>query len=390
MVSDLRVIAMYLPQFHDCPHNSKWWGRGFTEWNNVRAAKPLFSGHQQPRIPSGGYYSLDNIEIIQAQADQARAYGIDGFAIYHYWYQGIRPLAKPLDLILANPDLNLSFSLCWANHSWTRSWKNRLGSLDVLIEQTYEPDDLARAHHEDFLCRVFSDRRYIRLQGKPLLQIYLPESIPELPHFIDRLRLAVQRQLGIEIHVSAMLTSWQPDWSYLNRFDSATLFQPSLALFSPVELFATNAVGLNVAGLASRLRASPAWLKRLIYLIQDRLPQSHKLFGYEHTWERLIMQYEYCARSNIRQIFPMAFVDFDNTPRYCNRARVFEGYSHENFKAYFSRLLALAREYQSNGTVFINAWNEWGEGMYLEPDTYNGLTRLEIIRELLNSHEQTR
>lgn len=382
----MKFIAMYLPQFHDCPLNSKWWGHGFTEWNNVRAAKPLFTGHQQPRMPLGGYYSLDDPEVIQAQADQAKAHGIDGFAIYHYWYQGIRPLAKPLDLILAHSDLNLSFSLCWANHSWTRSWKNRRGSLDVLIEQTYETNDRARAQHEDFLCRVFADLRYIRVKGKPLLQLYIPESIPELPRFIERLRFAAQRQLGTEIHVSAMLTAWQPNWSYLNNFDSVTLFQPSLALFSPVELFAEDAVGLNGTGLAARLRSGPAWLKRFIYLIQDRLPESHQLFSYDDTWDRLIRQYEHCAQSYKGQVYPMAFVDFDNTPRYRARARIFEGYSDASFKRYLSRLTELTHLNQKDGIVFLNAWNEWGEGMYLEPDTSSGLARLAAVREVSSNY----
>lgn len=361
MENNLKFVAMYLPQFHDCPLNSKWWGPGFTEWNNVKAAKPLFSGHEQPRVPQDGHYSLDNPEVIQAQAIQARAHGIDGFAIYHYWYEGTRPLAKPLDLILANPDLDLSFSLCWANHSWTRSWKNRLGSLDVLIEQTYEVDDAARSQHEDFLCRVFSDRRYIRVNGKPLLQIYLPESIPELPRFIDRLRLTAQRQLNTEIHISALLTAWQPDWSYLDNFDSVTLFQPSLALFSPVDLFDDGAVGLNGPGLTARLRASPEWLKRIIYLIQDQLPESYKLFSYDDTWIRLIKQYEHCLNSYKGQVYPMAFVDFDNTPRYRTRARIFDGYSDAGFNKYLTRLTALSNQHQKDGIVFINAWNEWGK-----------------------------
>ncbi len=374
---------MYLPQFHDCPLNSQWWGPGFTEWNNVRAARPLFPGHQQPRAPRDGYYALDTPDAIAAQAAQARAHGIDGFGIYHYWYEGVRPLAKPLDLILAHPDIELEFSLCWANHSWTRSWKNRLGSLDVLIEQTYERTPEALARHQAFLCRAFADRRYIRVDGRPLLQIYVPENIPALPRFIEGLRERALREIGSDIHVSAMLTAWHPDWSYLDALDSVTLFQPSLALFSPADLFAAGAAGLSASGFSARLRAAPQWFKRLVYLVQDRLPESHKVFGYDDTWNRLIEQYEHCARAPGRRVFPMAFVDFDNTPRYRERARIFEGYSDAGFKRHFARLVEAAGRHQPGGIVFLNAWNEWGEGMYLEPDTRSGAARLEAVRDVV-------
>jgi hypothetical protein len=378
----MKFIAMYLPQFHNCPLNSKWWGEGFTEWNNVRTARPLYRGHRQPRIPQDGYYSLDNPETIQAQASQAKEYGIDGFAIYHYWYEGVRPLSKPLDIILAHKDLDLKFSLCWANHSWTRSWKNRIGSLDVLIEQTYETDDNVRSLHENLLCMAFADQRYIRVKGKPLLQIYMPESVPNLQRYIERLRIAALRQLNTEIHVSAMLTAWRPNWSYLNDMDSVTLFQPSLSLFSPVNLFASDAVGLSVSGLSTRLRASPMWLKRFIYFIQDRIPESYKIFNYDDTWGRLIQQYQHCYTSLNKTVFPMAFVNFDNTPRYRSRARIFRGYSDERFKKNLARLADLAIQQDSNGILFLNAWNEWGEGMYLEPDTHSGFARLAAVRDV--------
>lgn len=376
---------MYLPQFHDCPLNSQWWGAGFTEWDNVKAAKPLFQGHQQPRAPRGGYYLLNSKEVIQAQADLARTYGIDGFSIYHYWYEGVRPLAKPLDLILAHSDLNLNFSVCWANHSWTRSWKNRLGSLDVLIEQTYERGAAALEKHHAFLCRAFADSRYIRIQGRPLLQIYLPENIPRLSDFIEGLRGHVLRELGCDIHVSAMLTAWRPDWSYLSVFDSVTLFQPSLALFSPRELLSWRATGLSTTNMSVLLRAAPQWLKLIIYAIQDRLPDSHKVFDYRDIWEKLIDQYDSCANIFEKPVYPMAFVDFDNTPRYGRRARLFQGYSCRDFQQYLERLVSKVRAVGPDGLVFLNAWNEWGEGMYLEPDVASGFERLEAVRAVAES-----
>ncbi len=384
MESNLKIIAMFLPQFHSCKFNNKWWGEGFTEWNNVKAANPKFAGHNQPRIPLDGYYQLDNIDTIRKQAEQATKYGLHGFSIYHYWYEGERPLGTPLDLILSNPDIEIKFNICWANHSWTRSWKNRAGSLDVLIEQTYEKDELAMRKHEDFLCQVFGDKRYININEQPLFQIYNPENIPNLKSFIKGLRKSVKNNLGKELHISAMLTAWQPSWKYLEDFDSVTLFQPSLATFSPEDIFNKDAIKVNSAGLSTILRASPRWVKKILYKVQDLMPEKIILFDYDKVWSSLIKQYSYALENFSKPVYPMAFVDFDNTPRYKDRARIYNGYSSSKFADYLFSLIKIARK-NKNDIVFINAWNEWGEGMYLEPDIIEGKSRLESVQKAIKS-----
>jgi len=376
----MKFIAMYLPGFHNCPYNEKWWGKGFTEWQNVRNAKPLFDGHTQPKTPFEGFYHIDNSEIIRNQAKIATAHGIHGFSIYHYWYEGKRPLSRPIDLILENSDIDIKFCLCWANHSWTRSWKNRSGALDVLIEQSYEIDAFTRGNHEEYLCAAFKDRRYIERDGKPFFQIYAPENIINLNDFISGLRKSAKRELDRDIHISAMVTAWQPSWTYLKLFDSATLFQPSLATFSPQNLFDPKAIAFNKKGLSASLRASPLWLKKILYKIQDFMPDSYTIFNYDTVWEDLIQQYISCSSDSYLPINPMAFVNFDNTPRYGNRAKVYDGYSAEKFRAYLLKLSTLAYERQSDNFMFINAWNEWGEGMYLESDYFDKSSRLESVK----------
>jgi Glycosyltransferase WbsX len=379
----LKIIAMYLPQFHSCRFNNEWWGEGFTEWNNVKSAKPKFDGHNQPRIPLDGYYSLDDVSAIKKQAKQAAEYGVYGFSIYHYWYEGKRPLATPLDLILKNPDIDLKFNICWANHSWTRSWKNRSGSMDVLIEQKYESDEESRKNHEDFLCEIFADKRYININEMPIFQIYNPENIADLESFISGLRRSVKNKLGKDLHISAMLTAWQPNWKYLDYFDSVTLFQPSLATFSPEEIFNKNALKVNSAGLSTFLRSSPPWIKKLLYKIQDLMPEKLIFYKYEDVWRSLLSQYAYALKSFSKTVYPMGFVNFDNTPRYNNRARIYKGYSCAKFSEYILSLVGMAKE-AGNDIIFLNAWNEWGEGMYLEPDTLEGKTRLEAVKRAID------
>lgn len=370
----MKISAMFLPQFHEDPWNSKWWGEGFTEWDNVRAAKPLFPEHRQPRVPANGYFDLTDEAELVLQSQMAKRYGIDAFTFYDYWYDGTKLLGAPLQKILTLPEFDIEFSLCWANHSWTRSWTNRTGALDVLIEQTYPSDKQARIRHFDYLAKVFSDNRYVRINGKPLIQIYDVRAVPV--SYIDDFRRHVEQLIGVEPHIDALITAWQPSWDFLNNYNSATLFQPSVALFSPVEMFSTTAAK---ATLETRLRSAPLPVKKLLYYVQDMLPNQIKKFPYDENWEKLLLQYRLSGQASPIPLNPMAFVDFDNTPRYRDRARIVEGYSAEIFKNGMKRLLKEAKKQDTIGYCFINAWNEWGEGAYLQPDESENFSRLEAI-----------
>ncbi len=358
-----------------------WWGKGFTEWEIVRNAKPLFPGHLQPKVPAGGYFDLTEEGQIEAQFRLARSHGIDGFVFYHYWYEKKRPLGKPLDLVLGNRGLDVKFSLCWANHSWTRSWRNRAGSLDVLIEQTYEKDCGSRRAHYEFLHRAFVDARYIRVDGKPLFQIYVPEEIPDLAGYLDGLREHCLKASGTGLHVSALVTGWRPGWGHARHFDSLTLLQPALALFSPADIFSGNRAGkMDASYWSARVRALPLPVKKILYRVQDRFFNRVSMFDYGDVWDKLLVQTENSHKQGM-PVFPCAFVDFDNTPRYGGRARIIKGFSPESFGGYLKKLLSLSVRSSREGIVFINAWNEWGEGMYLQPDEDFGNARLTEVLE---------
>ena len=120
-----RLIALYLPQFHPIPENDLWWGKGFTEWTNVRRARPLFKGHIQPRIPADlGYYDLRDSKTRQEQARMAQEAGIEGFCYYHYWFNGKQLLERPLNEVVASGEPDFPFCLCWANHTWSnKTWQ---------------------------------------------------------------------------------------------------------------------------------------------------------------------------------------------------------------------------------------------------------------------------
>ena len=174
-----------------------------------------------------------------------------------------------------------------------------------------------------------------------------------------------------------MLTEWRSEWGYLDCFDSVTLVQPSLALFSPKRLFSKIGVGFG-----ARVRASPEWLKKWLYRIDDVLPQTHKVFSYEQIWSNVIKQYSLIEDTSRRRVFPMAFVDFDNTPRYRDRAQLLQGYSVDVFRSQLAELARTAQSRRPDNIVFINAWNEWGEGMYLQADEEEEEARLDAVRDV--------
>jgi len=169
------LVAFYLPQFHTFPENDAWWGKGFTEWTNATKARPLFDGHYQPHLPSNGFYDLRDRHVQHQQIREAKAHGIDAFCFHYYWFGGRRLLERPVDEFLSDKKADIEFCLCWANENWTRAWD--ASEREILIEQTYSPKN--DIDFIESLLPFFRDRRYLRVDGKPLLVVYRPQQIPE-------------------------------------------------------------------------------------------------------------------------------------------------------------------------------------------------------------------
>ncbi|MDD5208172.1 MAG: glycoside hydrolase family 99-like domain-containing protein [Elusimicrobiales bacterium] len=382
--SKLKIYAYYLPQFHETQENNIWWGKGFTEWDNVRKALPLYPGHYQPRVPSSGnYYDLSKPEAIAAQAALAKSYGINGFGIYHYWYSGVRLLSSPIDIILANKWIDTSFYLCWANHSWTRCWKNSSAASDMLIRQSYESHSSERENHYRYLAKAMSDARYVTLDGKYLLQIYQPASIPGFSVFVDELREYILRETNHEIHISGLISHNPSNYDFLSSIDSITLFQPGTSIYNSSDL--SDSIKLRELGswFSSFVRNIPDPLKKVAYKLQGMKKERPTFLDYSEHWDKIIAQTQ-CLKYKGKDLIPGAFVDFDNTARYKNRAKIFTGVSPEVFEHYFRKLAHLVNGQCENKLILINAWNEWGEGAYLEPDARNGHAYLEAVRNSIN------
>ena len=171
----MKVLALYLPQYHCFKENDEWWGKGFTEWTNTKKAKPLYRNHYQPKEPlNDNYYDLSNVDVMINQAKLAKKYGVSGFVYYHYWFNGKKLMEKPLELMRKNKGVDMNYCLSWANEPWTRSWDGK--AKEILIDQCYG-DKSDWTKHYNYLSNFFSDDRYIKIDNKPVLFIYRINSI---------------------------------------------------------------------------------------------------------------------------------------------------------------------------------------------------------------------
>lgn len=371
MNKDILVVANYLPQFHVIPENSLFWGEGYTDWVAVRNAVPLFTGHNQPRIPLGDrYYSLDKYDDIKRQVDTANKYGVSGFNIYHYWFSSEKNLlSKPADIILTNPELKIKYMFTWDNASWKRTWSAVKHANDwapisdnnsdashkngVLIELEYGTEEDWKIHFE-YLLKFFNDNRYIKEENKPVFGIFNPDNMPDT------------------------LKSMISYWDKLARQNG----------FNGIKVICKNNHNENVITPYSFTYepGNSAWESRnILDKIKKRigklntLKEKPQIFSYEKIWENLLLRAE---KNKDNGVYYGCFVDFDDTPRRGKRGRIVKGGSPDLFAKYFARFINICKEKQKP-MLFITAWNEWSEGAFLEPDEEYGYGYLEALKQVI-------
>jgi hypothetical protein len=373
-----RAIAFYLPQFHPTPENDEWWGRGFTEWTNVVAGTPRFKGHGQPHLPADlGFYDLRVPETRQQQADLARAAGIEAFCYYHYWFKGKRLLNRPLDEVLGSGAPDFPFCLCWANQTWSRAWSGR--EHDVLVRQDY--DDADNAEHIAWLCEVFADPRYLRVEGRPLFAIYLPEDIPGVSRVLRQWRSACVDRIGVEPWFCGVHTGFSSLDTVGIRalgFDGVIEFEPNRRHFPG----ARNATGHAVSLLQRMLPV--AWY--------DALRQNRWLG--KRNVNTIVDDAAYVDRTRQRApldgtTYPVVFPSWDNSVRRTS-ATIIENHDAELYRRWLDDAVSrVAERVPEHRLVFLNAWNEWAEGCHLEPDKRHGLAFLDASAAALGLRKVT-
>jgi glycosyltransferase involved in cell wall biosynthesis len=335
-----KVLAYYLPQFHAFPENDAWWGKGFTEWTNIARGVSRFRGHYQPRIPRDlGFYSLeDALPTLRRQVELAKGGGVHGFVFYYYWFNGKRLMERPVEQFLGAPDIDMPFALMWANENWTRRWDG--DEHEVLISQDYDPaDDEALA--ADFV-RHFRDSRYIRVQGRPLMMIYRPGSIPKAREAIQRWRKLFREQFS-EDPIIVMAQAFDDFDPAVHGFDGAIEFPPHK--------------------LTAHMRTANDQLEYL------DVEFNGKVFSYDD-----VVAHSLEEPAPAFPLIKTAVPSWDNDARRQGTGLVMSGSTPAKYEAWMSRLVENARRHTFFGEPFVcvNAWNEWCEAAYLEPDLHYG------------------
>ena len=370
-----KLIALYFTQLHAIPENDAWWGKGFTDWDLVKKATPLYDRHYQPRIPlDGNYYDQSKVETLRWQVDLAKRHGIYGFCHYHYWFDGKQLLETPTNLILANRDIDFPFCLSWANETWSRRWDGR--DHHTLIQQTHPPTLESWKRHYDYLIRAWSDPRAIKVDGKPVFVIYRPQRINK----IDEM-LAFWRELAQKDGLPGLYFIFQkqhelPNTNCLSSFDAQFQFQPFEAINSP----SYDKNSIKHSFLFKLIRYLPERFQDMLRGMKAKLVNKLTLHDYDAAWKRVVEVREDPKLTT----FPGAFVDWDNAPRYKRRATVFRGATPDGFALWLAKLVdTMPQRNLPENFIFLNAWNEWSESAYLEPDERYGYQYLEAVRQVL-------
>lgn len=349
--NDPKVIAYYLPQFHPTPENDRWWGKGITEWNNVARAVPQYLGHYQPRLPGElGFYDLRIIDNMARQIELAKNYGIFGFSFYFYWFDGKRLLDKPLDMFIENKNLDFPFCLCWANESWTRRFDGTCG--EILMQQSATVESYNR--FIDSVIPYMRDSRYIKVLGNPVLTIYRPSLMPECKKVIEHWRTRCQEEGIGEIYIIGVKENNQ---------------------------------GLDLLDLGFNAQSEfhPGTLFKYCHNITHELDFVQKDFG------GMVMDYADIVNNqkyfhyNYKKLYRAAMPMWDNTARRDNKGMIFEGSTPDLYKRWLTDIFTELKERDDleEPLVFINAWNEWGEGAYLEPDKRFGYAYLDATKSAI-------
>lgn len=367
---DTKIIAYYLPQYHEIAENNMWWGEGFTEWTNVKKAVPFLNGQVQPRVPlDNNYYNLLDKNTVEWQTKLANEYGVYGFCYFHYYFgNGKYLLEKPAENLLKWKDIDQKFCFFWANSSWGRTWSAneynattwssdgevQKGQTGLLVEQKYGGEQDWKTHI-DYLIPFFKDERYIKIDNKPFFAIYEANSIPNLDEMITYWENELKKH-GIEGVYVASVNAPVP-----NSRKISAILQYSYGTYSKTLRYVANQT-----------------VRKSIALINKQF--NTRIWDYEKIWKMIT---ERLPEGSIHSI-PGGTVQYDETPRRGDKALVFTNSNPDIFEKYLKIQLMRAKNVYHSEYLFLDAWNEWGEGNYLEPDNVWGYKYLEALKRAVD------
>ena len=372
-MGEVKVFAMYLPQYYETEYNSRFWGKGFTDWVSVKKAVPFFKGHEQPQVPlENNYYDLSNPNSIRAQVKMAQRYHVSGWGIYHYWFNdNEQALTKPAEIILENKDIDIPFFFAWDNASWKRTWSKIKGNdwapaydgkIDegrsdesLLIEYQVGNKDSWKKHYK-YLLPFFKDSRYEKDNGKPIFIIF-----------------------NYSLEIKKMVECWN-EWSIKDGFKGIEIIYS----YNPLHHIPRNAYKFTYEPLYSGWGSFWDRAKRLLHI--EGKKDEISFISYKKIWINILRNAAFCID---KKRYYGALVSYDDTPRRGKRGRVVTGSSPEMFEIYLSKLINICAR-KKKKYIFLTAWNEWGESAHLEPDELNQYAYLEAYSKALKSQIDTK
>lgn len=385
-----RLIALYLPQYHPTPENDEWWGPGFTEWTNVVRAKPLFRGHEQPRIPTDlGFYDLRLPEVREQQAELARQAGIEGFCYYHYWFgHGRQLLERPFNEVVASGKPDYPFCLCWANHTWSnKTWKRESAFREnsVLMEQTY-PGKADDVEHFNALLPAFRDKRYMTIDGRLIFVIYNPYDFRNVTEF-----MATWRELALQHGLPGFFFVGMTSSTQTFRIDSEGKrhsVMPNLESSADIFNYILS-LGFDAVNSFGKRRGEMMYegrVRNLSKVVMRRM--GIPFVGVRYDYERTVRNY-FAPEDRWENVYPTVLPQWDRTPRVADADGVYVNVTPEKFERHLRQAAGLVSDKsEEHQVIFIKSWNEWGEGNYLEPDLKFGHGFLDAVRRVVVRSEK--
>ena len=372
----MKLICFYLPQFHETEENNRWWGQGYTDWTALKDSKKYFKTHRRPRIPlDHNYYdlSLEDGATIRWQAELAKQHGIYGFCIYHYWFGGKQLLYKPVDVLRAHKEIDIHYTLCWDSNTWKRTWYADQHAQEVLMEQQYGDEKIWTKHFMDLLPD-FMDERYIKIDNKPVFHIYRAYQIPcllEMRQCWDK--LAMENGFA-GIYLIAGDVENRNEERLVDAIDAFYNYEPVHAFHNSIKRW-YGIITISRTGIIKRLN-------RIFHC--DFFPDKRSAKG---IYREIIKLQEEEKKKTYKGIF----VDYDDTPRRQKTGAVYTGNNVHLFKRCLEKQIEQSnQDGRQDDFLYINAWNEWGESAYLEPDEENKYLYLDTIKDVLSHVKDTK
>lgn len=359
-----KILAYYLPQFHWIEENNKWWGMGFTEWTNVKNGIPLSPNHTQPRRSlHNNYYNVMDRETVEWQTELCNKYGLYGFVYYHYWYEGRKLLERPAENLLNWKEIPQRFCFMWANHTW---YKTNKGEKEILVKQTYGGIDDWISHF-DYMRKFFKDERYMKIDNRPIFGIYIPNDIPDFNDMIDCWNNEAIKDGFDGLYIIESINSTNES-IVKGKSNAGVIRQPNISRSNYLY------IDKSILGVA----------RRKYYGFKKRLSKLPPFPFYDY---KVISQLEFQETSirfenDNRPVYYGLSTGWDNTPRHGKYGQYTINYGPRIFKKSLEKIYKKSID-ENKEFLFINAWNEWAEGMYLEPDEEFKYGYLEAIKEVV-------